>query len=384
MYFNVGDRNLPHWPALPSRRIEEIGKGIWKMFELIPPRENSFHPDEVVFDSKTGLLLYKGKFDKETGTIIEPQLLFNGNPSLPLEDPLEAPKEKPREAIGPTKSSSEDSPLLYGGWRNPNYEELRYVYVRDGIIVDHEGVSCGIPGAAGICLGHPDEYMRYMRGHIERLGADTVYMIHNHTEGDPTPSDADIAATAFVFRNIPQLNCHMIINSGKYAVIDPDGKSYAVLPLPNLPADWIDPILQPLTHHHLLGRIAKGTCQIVAWTKALTSDSDSPLLVYLGKSLRIRGMARVQPRDFFDKAQMAEETPKKLVDFGVNGAVAVLPGGLSDGMLDVARELVRSHILWAAVGISENGELYGFAAEIPNPHYFGGKHRSTFAPYRIR
>jgi hypothetical protein len=354
------------------------------MFEFIPSQDELFHLDEVDLDPETGLLMYKGKFNQDTGTIIEPQLLFNSNPLAPAENHLETSRMKPLEAIGRTQSSVEGAPLFCRGWRNPNYEELRYVYVRDGIIVDHEGVSCGTPGAVQICLGDPDDYMRYMRDHIVRLGADTVYMIHNHTAGDPTPSVADLAATAYVFGKIPQFRGHVIINSGKYASIVPDGTSYSVLPLSDLPADGVDPILQTSVHHNLLGRIAKGTNQIAAWTEALTRHSHGPVLIYLDERLRVRGLQQADTMRSFDETRMAEVMPQKLIDFGVNGAVAVLPGGLKDEMLGVARELVRSHILWAVVGNSIKGTPFGFAAEIPNLGYLGGKHRSTFEPYYIK
>ncbi len=365
-------------------RLVELQAGGTKMLELMPPQEDTFHYDELGLDPETGLLLYKGKFDRETGTIMEPQLLFNSVPSAPSENHLETSRKKPLETIGRTQSSAEVSPLLFQGWRNPKYQELRYVYVRDNIIVDHEGVSCGTPGATRICLGDPDEYMRYMLDHIGRLGADMVYLIHNHIAGDPTPSIADLAATAYVFSKIPQFKGHVIINSGKYAYIDPDGTSYTVLPLPNLPADWVDPILQPSFHHHVLGRRAKGTNQIAAWAEELTRDNDQPVLIYLGERLAVRGLQVAHPEMFFDKTLMAEIIPQQLIEFGVNGAVAALPCGLTDEMLGVAQELVRSNILWAAVGNSKNGTPFGFAAQIPNPDYLGGRHRSTFAPYHIR
>jgi hypothetical protein len=354
------------------------------MLELMPPQEDTFHYDELGIDPETGLLMYKGKFDPETGTIMEPQFLFNSRPSAPSEDHLETSRKKPLEATGRTQSSAEGSSLIYRNWRNPRYLELRYAYVRDNFIVDHEGVSCGTPGATRICLGDPDEYMRYMRDHIGRIGADTVYMIHNHLAGDPTPSIADMAATAYVYGKIPQFKGHVIINSGKYASIGPDGTSYTVSPVPDLPADWVDPMLQPSIRHHLLGRRAKGTNQIAAWTEELTRDKDRPVLIYLGERLTVRGMQIAHPRMFFDKTQMAEIMPKRLIEFGVNGAVAALPCGLTDEMLGVTQELVRSDILWAAVGKSENGTPFGFAAQIPNPNYLGGRHRSTFAPYHIR
>ncbi len=353
------------------------------MLELISPQEETFHLDELVLDPETGLLMYKGKFNQDTGTIMEPQLLFNSYPSAPSENHLETSGKKPLEATGRTQSSTQDAPF-YLGWRNPNYQELRYVYVRNNIIVDHEGVSCGTPGATGICVGDPDEYIRHMRSHIKSLGADTVHMIHNHTSGDPTPSIADLAATAYVFGKIPQLIGHIIINSAKYAFIVPDGTAHTVSPLPNLPADWVDPILQPSVHHPLLGRRAKGTNQIAAWTEALTSNYKAPVLIYLDNRLRIRGLQIVNPNTLFDKIQIAHDMPQKLIEFGVNGAVATLPNGLSSDMLGVARELVRSDILWAAVGIRKDGTPFGFAAQIPNPNYLGGRHRSTFAPYHIR
>ena len=355
------------------------------MLELMPPRQDTFHYDELGIDPQTGLLLYKGKFDRETGTIMEPQLLFNSRPSEPAEDHLETSKKKPVEAIGRTQNSAEGSSLSYRNWRNPQYPELRYVYIRDTMIVDHEGVSCGTPGAVRICLGDPDEYMRYVRDRIGRLGADTVHMIHNHIAGDPTPSIADLAATAYVFDRIPQFKGHVIINSGKYASIDPDGTAYTVLLIPGLPADWVDPILQrPVIPHHLLGRRAMGTNQIAAWTEVLTSDKDQPVLIYLCDRLTVRGMQTVPPEIFFDRRKMAMIMPGQLINHGVNGAVAALPCGLTDEMLGVAQELVRSNILWAAVGKSENGTPFGFAAQVPNPNYLGGRHRSTFAPYQIR
>jgi hypothetical protein len=354
------------------------------MFELMPSQDMALCPGEVTLDAETCLLMYKGKFDQETGTIIEPQLLFNSNPPRPFDIPSEASEKRPAEGIGQTESRFVNGPLPYEGWRNPKHVELRYVYLRDQIIVDHEGVSCGTPGATTICLGDPDGYMRYILNHIEHLRADTVYMVHNHPTGDPTPSDADIAATSYVFSKIRQLAGHIIIDSGKYAFIVPDGTSYNVLPLRNLPADWTDPILKPSINHYLLGRTAKHPEQIAAWAKALMNDNDAPVLIYLDDRLRVRGLQRASLKSIFDKNLMAKIMPQTLIDFGVNGAVAVLPGGLSSEVLGLARRLVHSHILWAVVVNSEKGTPFGFVAETPNLDYLGGKHRSTFAPYYIK
>ncbi|MGA2735579.1 MAG: hypothetical protein ABSG35_23670 [Syntrophobacteraceae bacterium] len=77
------------------------------MLELMPPQEDLFHYDELGMDPETGLLMYNGKFDRQTWTIMEPQLLFNSRPSAPSEIHLDTSRKKPLEAIGQTQSSDD-------------------------------------------------------------------------------------------------------------------------------------------------------------------------------------------------------------------------------------------------------------------------------------
>jgi hypothetical protein len=51
--------------------------------------------------------MYNGKFDRQTWTIMEPQLLFNSRPSAPSEIHLDTSRKKPLEAIGQTQSSDD-------------------------------------------------------------------------------------------------------------------------------------------------------------------------------------------------------------------------------------------------------------------------------------
>ena len=56
-------------------------------------------------------------------------------------------ERQPVQIIGQPIKSFGDVADLAQGWRNPNYEELRYIYVKNGVVVDHEGVTCRLPGS---------------------------------------------------------------------------------------------------------------------------------------------------------------------------------------------------------------------------------------------
>ncbi|MGA2404009.1 MAG: transglycosylase SLT domain-containing protein, partial [Syntrophobacteraceae bacterium] len=232
---------------------------------------------------------------------------------------------KPIQLINLPVRSYVDLAVLAQGWRNPHYEELRYVFIKDGVIVDHEGVTCMHPGYSMPYWGDAAQFIAHIRERIEALGPTALYMIHNHPSGNPKPSEADIKATNDIARLIPQLVGHIIINSGEFAYIDAISKRYGVFPLPNLPKDWVDPIIHPSIPHELLGREADTIQHIAGWAKALTRDRDVPVLVYIDSDFKVRGLQEIHPQSFTDIQLMRDRMPQKLVDFGSIGAVAVLP-----------------------------------------------------------
>ena len=52
------------------------------------------------------------------------------------------------------------------------------------------------------------------------------WMLHNHPSGEPYPSNEDVALTKRLQQTIPGYQGHVVINSGKYAVIDGRGERH--------------------------------------------------------------------------------------------------------------------------------------------------------------
>ena len=83
--------------------------------------------------------------------------------------------------------------------RHPGYEKLHYVYVKDGKIVYHETTTTGLPATAKAQLKGEKrrDYEARMRENLRRTGADALYLLHNHPDGDVKPSQSDFELTDF-------------------------------------------------------------------------------------------------------------------------------------------------------------------------------------------
>jgi hypothetical protein len=292
-------------------------------------------------------------------------------------------EKKPVNIIGLSVRSYVDMAVLAQGWRNPYYEELRYVFIKDGIIVDHEGVTCKHPACTGYYLDDFDEYIEHLLERIRVLGATDIYIVHNHPSGNPEPSIGDYSVTNDIALYIPQCRGHIIINSKKYGYINAVSSRGVIKRLPNIPRGWIDPILQPSIPHELLGRESDTIDHIAAWVKSLTIDRDMPLLVYIDTYLTVRGLQEVHPQNFTNLKLMSDRMPEKLADFGSIGAVAVLPEKISGFMIEAARFYVAAHVLRNVVWAHGNRPLC-FGEYIPDRNYFGGRLSKALPGQRIR
>jgi hypothetical protein len=293
-------------------------------------------------------------------------------------------EKKPVEVINLPVESHADFAVIAQAWRNPNYEELRYVYARQGIIVDHEGVTCRLPMTSRAFLGDRAEGIKHIKERIAALGADAFWAVHNHGSGGLEPSANDLDLTVSLANEIPEMKGHIIINSGKYAFIDPKG-NYKIHRLPNLPKKWIDPILTPSVPHWMLKQRYKPPWDIAAWTKALTRERNRPLIVYLNPQFRVRGLQEINPEGNRDWRQLAEAMPKKLVDFGSAHAVLILPERSSGYMHEIGETLVRRGVFYDVVSVDEGGphSILEIGTSAPD-RVFGGRPLSDFPPEAIR
>ncbi len=288
------------------------------------------------------------------------------------------------EIIGLPVKSDADLAVLAQSWRNPNYEELRYVYIRNGVIVDHEGVTCRLPMASKAFLGDSVEGIKHIKERIAALGADSLYLVHNHPSGNLKASGEDLDLTLTVANQVPEMKGHIIINSGKYAFIDLKGEAKPY-DLPNLPEKWIDPILTASVPHEILGEPLKWPWEIAAWSKALTAERNRPLIVYLNPKFEVRGLQEINPGGSLDWKQLADAMPEKLVDFGSAHAVLILPERSRGYMLEIGESLVRRGVFYNVVSVDKDGPHsvldIGTAVEKKR---FGGRPLSDFPAQPIR
>ena len=84
-------------------------------------------------------------------------------------------ERQPVQIIGQPIKSYADVADLAQGWRNPNYEELRYIYVKNGVVVDHEGVTCRLPGSTSYYTGNVEDYVAHLKDRAKALDADQIY-----------------------------------------------------------------------------------------------------------------------------------------------------------------------------------------------------------------
>lgn len=108
-------------------------------------------------------------------------------------------------------------------FRNPNYETFRILYTKGNTIVGQEAISSRIPGRTKIFEDNNETKGFYkIKDRMKRLNADGYYMIHNHPSGKAIASQIDVNTTQKFRKNVQGFKAHIIVNSGTYAVIEPE------------------------------------------------------------------------------------------------------------------------------------------------------------------
>jgi tRNA nucleotidyltransferase (CCA-adding enzyme) len=173
-------------------------------------------------------------------------------------------------------------------YRNPQYETFRYVYVRNGVVVGHEGRSSRIPGQSGAFAKDRVKEIFGLKSRISRLGADTVWLVHNHPTGNPTPSGDDLRLTNSLMKEIPEIKGHIIVNSQTFGFIEhqPFGKfdriqnlavESSIKMLPFLPKPKA---IVPILNSPLLGKVVKNMQDVAAVATALKVPKTFATILY--------------------------------------------------------------------------------------------------------
>ena len=230
---------------------KEYGEWIAAVYDL--------PPDEVQYDEDADLIWYEQKFDWNCPATGCPYLLHDPNPTW-------KPRRKPVKTMGHELRSFADLAVLTRAWRKPMYKNIRYLYVKDGVIVGYEGARRRVPANALPLAGDPRKALKHIKESIAGLGADSFFMVHNRYYVYSTPSAVDRKLAA-ILGKAPGLKGHIILNPYWFGLITVKG--VAILRV--LPDIWISNA-DPVTGAYL-NETAAMSCQvstIADWANALT------------------------------------------------------------------------------------------------------------------
>lgn len=132
-------------------------------------------------------------------------------------------------------------------FRNPIYETFRIIYMKENKIVGHEAISTKTPNY--VCVfqkakngkANAEKSLYKIKNHMQRLSADSYYMVHNHPSGNASASNEDLKLTEYFARKIKGFKGHLIINLESYAWIDLNERGVAIssnyIPVPKFKKD---------------------------------------------------------------------------------------------------------------------------------------------------
>lgn len=201
--------------------------------------------------------------------------------------------------VGRTASTPAELAELAQIYRNPRYETFRVFFMKGDEIVHSTGVSARMPGYAPMVpegMGQ-DEYFDWFYQEMQRTGADGYYLLHNHPNGDPTPSQDDLNLTDKLGSEVGGLRAHVIINSGKFATIELSARTGLPQPMVQTKDFGPDKLLQASKPHPLLGQPIKALAD----------------LAVIGKSAQKPGWITLIGTDASNNVRVVTEAPSSIL-----------------------------------------------------------------------
>ncbi len=306
---------------------EEMLKGR----ETLSPKEygewiaavHNLPPDEVEYDPETNLIWHKRKFNWECpATGAYPDSLHDPRPTW-------KPKRKPARTMGHPLRSFADLAVITRAWRKPIYKNLRYLYVKDAVIVGYERARRRVSANALSPVADPGKALKHIKERIAELGADSFFMVHNQYYVYATPSASDRKLAA-ILGKAPGLKGHIVLNPYSFSLITIKGIGILRV-LPDIRTPHADPVTG--ARFSISDALSYPIFTIAHWAKALTRRK-RPVVIDIRDETVLRELQEIS----LDKI----DTWNRLVDMMANDEDPALEG-LS---LDDAGPLLRYGGRW--------------------------------------
>lgn len=285
-----------------------------------------------------------------------------------------------------------DLAVLAQVYRNPLFETLRYVFVKGDKVIHATGVSSRQVGSTNLFASTKQKgaisNVETLSATIDALGADGVYMVHNHPSGNPDPSRADIELTTLLNAHTKgRILGHVVVNHKAYTAIRPDG----ITSLHKI--DNKDLHTRPIDHPVLRETIQRAAdiARIGSSMRDL-KQHNSVILVGRLSNGEVSGIVEL-PLEFMKKGRirLIAEARRYKLNSGARDIFIVGPDGLQESVkmrMAVQSDLLMDVVSWDGKQSmrASTGSAPGFANGImEKPGARGGGQRATvqedIAPY---
>ena len=276
--------------------------------------------------------------------------------------------------------SPEQLAVLAQVYRDPRFETLRFFYVRNDVIVGHEGITSKLPAASVAFLNIPnrdncindEDFFRKVKNvqvrfffdmldRMERLNADGYYLLHNHPTGiDVSPSTEDVSVSDFYKNTISGFKGHIIINSNKYGLIDEN--------LQTTKHDLNmgeDMLLKPSKPHSLLGEIINSSGKLAQLSKSVQLDDNYSVLTYVNSKNVIRAIQEVPDGIFKREKECIDYLRGRMYEFGASRAFLITS---SQHVKIIAVDMIQKGYLLDAIITDKNYAITSVRESGINPY----------------
>jgi DNA repair protein RadC len=185
------------------------------------------------------------------------------------------PKIKRINITGKSILSADDAAQLFSVFRDPRIEIFNIAYVsKSKEVLAHTAWTCGLPTLVSNADGKTfEDGLSSIQTTMKQLGADKIWIAHNHPSGNPDPSIEDKRSTmAYASFLKDRFAGHIILDHDEYSIVFHNGTSMR-LPL-NEPVEDFE------TEKRRKASVVSGSKDIASMFKKVLSDSDEDTVVH--------------------------------------------------------------------------------------------------------
>ena len=124
-------------------------------------------------------------------------------------------------------NSKQDLVEISNIFNSKRYELFRIVYLKDNKIKGYETITSYLPNAVMVIKNTNKEGKRFfykVQSRMQRLNANSYYLIHNHPSGVSYASNDDMRLTQDFMKNVKGFKGHLILGDNNYSFIEENKK----------------------------------------------------------------------------------------------------------------------------------------------------------------